>query len=144
MKIDKRYADLTNREKRQIKDIQYIVIQTFNNKDTSHYQIANGNVYQLLPDDVLSNSVNGGRLNKYGVYHGICTKYNSISIGLKDYPKRDDVETCRHLIMTIIQRYNISRDKVIRQTDVTGEVSPFDKDKWEKDILLELMNMLED
>ncbi len=146
MKIEKKLADIKYREKR-CDDIQYIVIQAFNEKDTSHYQVYNGKVYQILPDDVLSNSVNGGKLNKYGVLHGICTKYNSITISLKDYPEEDDIELCRHLIMTLRQRHKIDENNIIRQIDITGEVSPkkwFNRGKWEEDILEAIRKMLED
>ena len=146
MKIERKYADLKYREKR-CDNIEYIVIQSFTDKDTSHYQIIDGKVYQMLPDNILSASVNGGRLNQYGILHGICTKYNSITIGVKDDPENDDIELCKHLIMTLRQRHKIKENNIIRQIDITGEVSPkiwFDKDKWEKDIIIALKNMLED
>ena len=49
--------------------------------------------------------------------------------------------------MTLRQRHKIKENNIIRQIDITGEVSPkiwFDKDKWEKDIIIALKNMLED
>ena len=147
MKIERKYTDTKTREKRNTKDIDYIVIQSHNNKDTSHYHIADGKIVQVLPDTYISNSVNGGRLTKLGIYHGICTKYNSISISVNNHPDEEDIELCRHLIMTLIYRHKINKEKVVRQTDVTGEVSPeiwFDKDKWDSDVIEKIKDMLKD
>lgn len=138
MKIVKKYADTKKRDKRNPDDIIYIVVQSFKNNDTSHYHVVDGNVIQVLPDCCISDSVNGGKLNKLGVYHGICTRLNSISIGIKDFPDDDDIKICRDLILTIKQRYKIKDENIIRQLDITGELSPekwFDRDKWEDDVL---------
>lgn len=147
MKIEKKYADTKVREKRSTDDIEYIVIQSFNNKDTSHYHISDGKVIQILPDSCISNSVNGGKLSDLGVYHGICTKYNSISISVNNHPDEEDIELCKHLIMTLIYRHKIIKNKIIRQTDITGEVSPeiwFDIDKWNSDVIDKIKDMLKD
>lgn len=147
MKIEKKYADLKPREKRNTNDINYIVIQAFNDNDTSHYHISDGKVIQVLPDACISNSVNGGRVSRLGVYHGICNKYNSVSIGISNHPEEDDIELCKHLIMTLIYRLKIKKDNVIRQVDITGEISPevwYDKDKWELDVIDKIKDMLKD
>jgi hypothetical protein len=146
MKIIKKYADLKTRDKRNTSNICFIVIQSFNNKDTGHYHIVDGGLYQMLPDDYISNSVNGCKYNKLGIYHGICTKYNSISIGIADNPEESDIELCRHLIITIRQRYGIKEENVIRQTDVTGDISPeiwFDKNRWDKEIIQGIKDILD-
>ena len=147
MKIERKYADTKLREKRDINDIKYIVIQSFNNKDTSHYHISDGKVMQILPDAYISNSVNGGKLSDLGRYHGICTKYNSVSISINNHPNEEDIDLCRHLIMTLIYRHKVIKDNIIRQTDITGEVSPeiwFDKDKWDSDVIEKIKDMLKD
>lgn len=147
MKIIKNYADTKKRDKRNPDDIIYIVVQSFKNNDTSHYHVVDGNVIQVLPDCCISDSVNGGKLNKLGVYHGICTRFNSISIGIKDYPDDEDIEICKHLIMTIRQRYKISDNNIIRQLDVTGEINPeiwYDADRWNNDIKQSIKSIIED
>ena len=129
MKIESKIKDTGKYEKRNDK-VEYIVIQGFRDK-TTHYQVSKGKVYQMIPDTLLSESVNGAKLNKYGIFHGICTKYNSISISLDDMPKKDDIELCKHLIITLMKRYDI--DRIIRQLDITGESSPTtwtDDTKW--------------
>lgn len=146
MKIEKKFADLKNREKRDKSEIKYIVIQPFQNKDTSHYHIMDNKVYQILPDSCISDSVSGGKLNRLGVYHGICTRFNSVSISVKDYPDKKDIELCKHLIMTIRQRYNIRDNDIIRQTDITGEIGPeiwFNNSRWNEDIIQGLKDMLD-
>ena len=80
MKIVKKFADIKPRDKRDTKDINYIVIQAFSDQDTSHYHVSDGKIVQILPDNCISNSINGGKVSRFGLYHGICNKYNSVSI----------------------------------------------------------------
>ena len=145
MKIEKKIADPKYYdEKRDTNDIKYIVIQTISNKATPHYHVTNGQAIQIVPDKYMSNSVNGARLNDFGFLHGICTKYNSISIGVPENMSDDDKQTCVNLIMTIKQRYKINNKNIVRQLDVTGEISPrewFDNDKWKEDIQNKLIDV---
>lgn len=67
----------------------------------------------------------------------ICTKYNSVSIGLSDTLSEQDIETCLRLIMTLKQRYDVENDNIVRQMDITGEHNPktwHDMNKWKKNI----------
>lgn len=145
MKIDKQLAPLKYYGDRRSKDdIIYIVVQSIDNRPITHYQVVNGIAIQKIPDDYLSDAVNGPRMCSFGYLHGICTKYNSITIGISDRLSEDDLQTCRHLIMTIKQRYKIHDDCIIRQRDVTGEANPeiwFDDDRWKADIKDKLIEL---
>lgn len=145
MKIEKRIASPKYYgSKRDKNDITYIVVQTVGNTATPHYHIVNGIAIQIIPDEHMSDSVNGARLSDFGYLHGICTKYNSISIGVPEKMSEDDKQTCFDLIMTIKQRYKIKNENIVRKLSVTGEVNPrewFDNDKWKKDIQNKLIEL---
>lgn len=145
MKIEKKlvspkyYGD-----KRSTDDIMYIVIQERGNKATPHYHIISGEAIQAIPDEYLSDAVNGPRLSFYGYLHGISNKYNSISIGVPSKMSEEDKQMCLNLIMTIKQRYKIKDNNIIRQMDVTGEINPeewHDNEKWKKDIRNKLIEV---
>lgn len=144
MKIEKRIADAKHYgDKRSTKDIKYIVIQNITNKPVSHYNIVDGEAIQFIPDDHMGNSVSGPKLSKWGYLHGICTKYNSISIGVPYKLSDSDRQMCLNLVMTIKQRYKIKNDDIIRQMDVTGEMDPdvwHESDSWNKDIKNKLID----
>ena len=131
-------------DKRPVDDIKYIVIQETGNKATPHYHIMDGEAIQAVPDEYLSDAVNGPKLSFYGNLHGICDKYNSISIGVPSKMSEEDKLACLKLIMTIKQRYKIKDDNIIRQMDVTGEINPeewHDNEKWKKDIKNKLIEV---
>jgi len=135
MKIEKRIADTRHYgDKRSTEDIEYIVIQTIGNKATTHYHVMNGVAIQIIPDDYVSDAVNGARLYSKGYLHGICTKYNSVSIGVPERMSEDDKQICFNLIMTLKQRFKVDRGKIIRQMDITGEMNP---SEWSTDVLWE-------
>ena len=138
MKIEKQFTPMKYYgDKRNKNDIIYIVVQTIENRPITHYQIVDGKVIQKIPDDYTSDAINGPRLCKFGYLHGICTKYNCISIGISDHLSEDDIQMCLHLIMTMKQRYRIKNECIVRQVDVTGEANPeiwYDNDKWKADI----------
>ena len=114
MKIEKDYInDKFFDEKREISEIKYIVIKDIINSSATHYIIINGKAIQKIPDKYTSKAVNGGKLNRFGFLHGICTKYNSISIGLQDRLSDEDKEMCLKLVMALKQRYNIKNDNVL-------------------------------
>lgn len=145
MKIEKKIADMRHYgDKRDLRDIKYIVIQTIGNKATPHYHIKDAEAIQIVPDNYISDAVNGARLSKQGYLHGICTKYNCISIGIPEKMSKEDKQTCINLIMTIKQRYKVKNDDIIRQTDVTGDIDPaewYDSAKWKKDIKDKLIDI---
>lgn len=145
MIIDQKITNPKNYDaERPTSDIVYIVIQSLKNKPTGHYHVANGKAVQVIPDKNISNSVNGGQLNRMGRLHGICTKYNSITICVPEKPSKADLEVIPHLVMTIKRRYKISKENIIRQKDITGELNPMiwvDDDKWQRDIINALADM---
>jgi len=144
MKIEKRYADPKHYSDKRQDKIVYIVIQALDNKPTPHYHITDGKAIQFVPDNFMSDSVNGGKLNPCGYLHGICHKYNSISIGVTDNMSEEDKTVCFNLIMTLKQRYGIKSDNIVRQKDVTGEMNPciwYDNDKWKEDIKDKLIDL---
>ena len=103
-----------------------------------------GEVVQFIPDDFLSNSVNGRKFCSKGYLHGICTQYTSLSIGLSHNPTEDDIDACIKLIMTLKQRYHIDNENIVRQKDVTGEANPekwFNDDSWNRDIKSNLIDI---
>ena len=137
MKIEKKILDSKFYGDKRTCDIKFIVVQDISNRSITHYYISEEKATQIVPDENMTNAVNGGRLNKRGYLHGICNKYNSISIGLSDKMSEEDKETCLRLIMALKQRYDINNDNIVRQMDITGELNPtiwHDDVKWKKDI----------
>lgn len=145
MKIEKKYAHCSHYgDKRDENDINYIVIKSIDDKPITHYHIVNGTAIQLIPDENISDSVNGARMCVKGYLHGICTRYNSVSIGVSDKMSKEDLQTLINLIMTIRQRYKIKNENVIRQMDITGEFNPeifYEDDTWKKNILDKLIEI---
>lgn len=138
MRIEKKFAHCKcYGDKRDINDIDYLVIKSIDNKPITHYHVVNGTAIQLIPDENISDSVNGPRLCAKGYLHGICTRYNSISIGVSDKLSENDIQTLIKLVMTLRQRYKVKSDNVIRQKDITGECCPeiwYEDDTWKQDI----------
>lgn len=138
MRIEKRITNPKNYDGERPTGIKYIVIQNIGNRHSPHYHISEGKVIQIIPDGNMSNSVNGGKVNACAKLHGICTKYNSISIGICNDLSEDDKQACIDLIMTLIQRYNIDKNNVVRKKDVTGCLDPTgwcDDNTWTKEIV---------
>lgn len=130
MRIESRLTNPQNYDGIRLEDIKYIVIQNIDNKFSPHYHIKDGKAIQIIPDDNMSDSVNGGKLNICGTLHGICTKYNSISIGVCDNLSKEDKKVCVNLVMTLKQRYNVEKNNIIRKKDVTGALEPTE---WHND-----------
>lgn len=124
--------------------IKYIVIQNIGNKFSPHYHIKDGKAVQIIPDANMSNSVNGGKLNDCGVLHGVCTKYNSISIGVCDNLSKEDKNICVNLVMTLKQRYNVKKNNIIRKKDVTGALEPTEwhnDKKWIEEVVKQIIEL---
>ena len=138
MKIEKKFAHCKHYgDKRSTNDIDYIVVKSIDDRPITHYHVVNKTAIQLVPDENISDSVNGPRMCAKGYLHGVCTRYNSVSIGIDDKMSRDDVQTLINLIMTLRQRYKVKNENVIRLKDITGECNPemlYDDDSWKKDI----------
>lgn len=145
MKIEKKYAHCSHYgDKRDINDIDYVVIKSIDDKPITHYHVVNGNAIQLIPDENISDSVNGAKMCFKGYLHGVCTCYNSVSIGVPDKMSKDDSQTLINLIMTLKQRYKIKNENIVRQKDVTGEFNPenlYEDDVWKKDVIDKLIEL---
>lgn len=145
MKIEKKLADSKYYgPKRTLSDIKYIVVQDIRNNTIPHYHIINETAIQIIPDYHMNDSVNGAKFSKNGYLHGICTKYNSISIGVPDNMSDHDKQLCFNLVMTLKQRYKIKNENIVRQLDVTGERNPVEwhaSEKWNNDIKNKLIDV---
>ena len=141
MRIESRLTNSQNYDGIRPEDIKYIVIQNIDNKFSPHYHIKDGKAIQIIPDNNMSDSVNGGKLNICGTLHGICTKHNSISIGVCDNLSKDDKKTCINLIMTLKQRYKVEKNNIIRKKDITGALEPTE---WynDKNWIEEMVNQI--
>ena len=144
MRIEKQLVDKQYYGKKRLKsDIKYIVVQTVGTK-LPHYVVKDGKSIQHIPDEYITDAISGGKLNKQGYLHGICTKHNSISIGVFDVMSDEDKQTCLNLIMTLKQRYHIDNFDIVRQVDVTGAVNPrgwYESRAWAKDITDKLIDV---
>lgn len=144
MRIESRLTDPKNYDGVRPECIKYIVIQNVGNKYSPHYHIKDGKAVQIIPDANMSNSVNGGKLNACGVLHGICTKYNSISIGVCDNLSEEDKKVCVNLVMTLKQRYKVNKKNIIRKKDITGVLEPTEwhNDKnWIEDVVEQIVEI---
>ena len=145
MKIERQFIGKRHYgESRSTKDIRFIVVRTIDNNAITHYHIIKGTAIQKIPDEYMSDAINGGKVNKYAYLHGICTKYNSLSIGVPSRMSQDDKQMCINLIMTLKQRYKIKDDDIVRQFDVTGDINPeewYDAHLWHKDIKNKLIDI---
>ena len=143
-------------KKRNLNDIEYIVIHyTGNKNDTAtsnanyfknyntrpagaHFFISrNGEIVRSIPFSRTAWSVGGVKLNNEGgKYYSICTNYNSVSIEFCDSVDKDfsqeQIESAKNLIKYIRSKCkNITH--IIRHYDVTGKLCPIryiDNNKW--------------
>ena len=138
---------------RALNTIKYIVIHyTANDGDSAlsnakyfangsrgasaHYFVDSNNIIQSVKDDFIAWSVGG---NKYsdtaktggGKFYGKCNNNNSLSIEICDdiknnaiYPTEATINNVIDLVRTLMKKYNISINNVIRHFDVTGKKCP--------------------
>lgn len=138
---------------RALSTIKYIVIHyTANDGDTAisnakyfangsrgasaHYFVDSKNIVQSVKDDYVAWAVGG---NKYddttktggGKFYGICNNSNSINIELCDdirngniYPTEAAISSAIDLVRSLMEKYNISSNNVIRHFDVNGKRCP--------------------
>lgn len=139
--------------KRSLDKIKYIVIHyTGNDGDTdesngkyfrnnvvkasAHYFVDDDSVTQSVPDDYAAWAVGG---KKYadckttggGSFYKACTNSNSISIELCDdvkngvvYPSAATIENALDLTRSLMKKYGIPKQNVIRHFDVVGKRCP--------------------
>lgn len=114
-------------------------------KASAHYFVDDDSITLSVPEDYTAWSVGG---KKYpdcaktggGGFYGRCTNSNSISIELCDSVRNgksdftaDTVTNAVELTKSLMRRYNIGTDRVIRHFDVTGKMCPLpyiDNAKW--------------
>lgn len=138
---------------RKLSAIKYIVIHyTANDGDTAlsnakyfangsrgasaHYFVDSKSIIQSVKDDFIAWSVGG---NKYsdtaktggGKFYGKCNNNNSLSIEICDdiknnaiYPTETTINNVIDLVRTLMKKYNININNVIRHFDVTGKKCP--------------------
>lgn len=139
--------------KRSLSSIIYIVLHfTANDGDTdenngnyfknniveasAHYFVDDDSVTQSVPDDYVAWSVGGSKYASCtstggGKHHNRCTNDNSISIEICDdvpngviYPSAKTIENTLELTKSLMKKYGIDADHVIRHFDVTGKLCP--------------------
>ena len=149
MKITKIIANIGNFLKKKYKKTYLVYHFTANDGDKS---VNNGNYFknnvvkasaqyfvdddiivQSVEDEYVAYAVGGKKLSgtKGGKYHGICTNYNSINIELCDTNKNGKLdlsnktrENAIELGKSLVKKYNIPKERVIRHYDVTGKNCP--------------------
>lgn len=157
------YADRSNYGGyRSVSKIKYIVIhytandgdtdesnarffKTPNRKASAHYFVDDDSVTISVPDTYIAWSVGGNRYSDYkstggATYYKICTNTNSINIELCDTQKNGEndvsektLENAIELIRTLMKKYNVPINNVIRHFDTTGKKCPsyfVDNTKW--------------
>lgn len=138
--------------KRSTSKISYIVIHyTANDGDSdesnakyfkslryasAHYFVDDDSVTQSVPDDYVAYSVGGSKYNNCastggGKYYGKATNDNTLNIELCDcvkdgkiYPNKATIENAIALTKTLMKKYGIPKERVIRHFDVTGKSCP--------------------
>lgn len=134
---------------RKLNQIKYIVIHyTANDGDTdeangnyfddksigtsAHYFVDDDSATRSVPDNYVAWHCGGGRQGKNGgTYLGKCTNTNSIGIEICDdvkngtiYPSEKTIENVIELTESLMKKYKIPKENVIRHYDVTGKACP--------------------
>ena len=159
----KRLANKANYgSKRALGNIKYIVIHyTANDGDSdegngnyfannkvyasAHYFVDGDSVTQSVPDDYIAYSVGDKKYSNCnktggGKFYGQCTNANSISIELCDEVRnckydftKATIENVVELTKSLMKKYGVDINRVIRHFDVTGKNCPapfVDNAKW--------------
>lgn len=140
---------------RPISDIKFIVIHyTGNDGDTdenngkyfanndvdssAHYFVDDDSITRTVPDNYIAWHCGG---NTYK--HKTCRNSNSIGIEICDdvrngtiYPSAKTIENVLELTRSLMQKYNIPKEHIIRHHDVTGKKCPaywVNDAKWKKE-----------
>lgn len=166
MKTEIAIADARNfGGKRKLSDVKYLVIHyTGNDGDTAaanaryfqsriveasaHFFVDDGGVVQSVPEDYVAWSVGGKKYPSCvqsggGKWHGKCTNNNSISVELCDTKcngkydfSEKTLENAAELCRSLMLKYSIPIENVIRHFDVVGKVCPApfveDETAWKK------------
>ena len=85
----------------------------------------NGEVIRIVPDNEVSYAASGK--NSGTIHIEVCYKQSS---GEFEQASKDAL---RELVLSLMQKYNISADKVVRHYDLTGKLCPYfyiDNKRW--------------
>lgn len=100
-------------------------------KASAHYFVDDDTIVKSVEEDYVAYAVGGKKLNSGGIYHGVVTNYNSISIELCDTVKDGKYNVSAktrakaiELAKDIVKRHNIDKSHVVRHYDVTGKMCP--------------------
>ena len=100
-------------------------------KASAHYFVDDDTVVQSVEEDYVAYAVGGKKLNSGGIYHGVVTNYNSISIEMCDTVKDGKYNVSSktrakaiELAKDIVKRHNIDKSHVVRHYDITGKMCP--------------------
>ncbi len=105
-------------------------------KASAHYFVDSDSVTQSVPDSYVAWSVGGKKYPNCvstggGKYYGIVNNTNSISIELCDdckngtiYPSAATIKNALEWTRTLMNKYGIPKERVIRHFDVTGKSCP--------------------
>ena len=159
------YADKSNYGSyRNVSKIKYIVIHyTANDGDTdeanakyfkkanrkasAHYFVDDDSVTISVPDTYVAWSVGGSRYSNYKTtggakYYKIATNTNTLNIEMCDTIKNGKYDISEktlsntvELVKTLMKKYNIPLNNIIRHFDVTGKACPayyVNENEWKK------------
>lgn len=117
-------------------------------KSSAHYFVDGKEIVQSVPDDVVAWHCGGKKLAQGGSLHGVCTNSNSIGVelcnqdGRADYkPNGKTIENAVELVQTLMSKYGIPKENVVRHFDVTGKKCPaywVDEETWRTEFLSKL------
>ena len=154
------YGDL-----RAVSNIKYIVIHyTANDGDTdenngvyfknndvdasAHYFVDDDSITQSVPDNYVAWHCG----SKTGYKHKYCRYSNSIGIEICDdvkngviYPSAKTIQNVLDLTKSLMKKYNVPKENIIRHYDVTGKHCPaywVDNNKWKNEFWNKLTDEL--
>lgn len=159
------YADKSNYGSyRSTSKIKYIVIhytandgdtdeanvkyfKTANRKASAHYFVDDDSVTISVPDTYVAWSVGGSRYSNYkktggAKYYKIATNTNTLNIEMCDTIRNGKYDISEktlsntiELVKTLMKKYNIPLNNIIRHFDVTGKACPayyVNENEWKK------------
>ena len=111
---------------------------------SAHYFVDSDSITQSVPDNYVAWSVGGSKYNNGGGrLYNKCTNNNSISIELCDdvkngviYPSAKTITNALDLVESLMKKYSIPKENVIRHYDVNGKPCPkywVDDAKWKSE-----------
>ena len=110
---------------------------------SAHYFVDDDSITQTVPDNYIAYHC-GAKYYK----HPTCRNSNSIGVELCDnikngvvYPTEKAIQNAVELVKSLMKKYNIPKENVIRHYDVTGKKCPsywVNNSKWEQEFLNKL------